>query len=160
MLGKAFLLAGLLVSTGANATTPLNQTGTDPSGTAIDKTTIIDLPTQSTAFNFIGSLDAVGSLITNQSPGTTFGLYLDDVLLKDISSFQALAGNVYQFEFLNLAAGDYSFRFNINGNEANRAYTFTSTITAITPVPEPESISLMMFGIGIAGFMARRRKTA
>lgn len=37
MLGKAFLLAGLLVSTGANATTPLNQTGTDPSGAAIDK---------------------------------------------------------------------------------------------------------------------------
>lgn len=163
MLGKAFLLAGLLVSFGANATatvTTLNQIGVDQPGADIAKTTIINLPTQSTAFNFVGSLDLVGSLMTNQSPGTTFGLYLGNDLIQGLTSFDALPGNVYSFEFLNLAAGDYSLRFNVNGNPANRAYSFTSTITSITPVPEPESYAMMFAGLALVGAVAKRRKQA
>ena len=159
MLGKAFLIAGLLVSTGANAAiATLNQSGVDQSGASLAKTTIIDLPTQATGFDFSGALDGVGSVQSNQSPGTEFGLYLGGTLLKDISFFTVdTTNNIYSFSFINLAAGDYSFRFNINGNAASRAYSFASTIT---PVPEPESLSLMMFGIGIAGLIARRKKSA
>lgn len=163
MLGKAFLLGGLLVSLGANATTAtLNQSGTDINGASVDKTTIISLPTQTTVFDFAGVLDTVGSVQDNQNPGAEFGLYLGDTLIKDISFFTVdTTNNIYSFSFLNLAAGDYSFRFNINGNVASRAYTFNSTITPVTvPVPEPESLSLLMAGLGIAGLMARRKKSA
>lgn len=156
MLEKALFLAiGLTAAIGANATVALDYSGIDPTGASIGKTTIFNLPTQTTAFNFEGELDAVGSVQTNQNPGAEFGLYLGDTLLKDISYFNVdTTNNIYSFTFLNLSAGDYSFRFNINGNVAARAYTFTSTIT---PVPEPENLSLMLFGIGVAGLLSRRR---
>ncbi len=163
MLGKAFLFAGLLVSIGANATTAtLNQSGTDINGASVDKTTIISLPTQATVFDFVGALDAVGSVQNNQNAGAEFGLYLGNNLIKDISYFTVdTTNNIYSFSFLNLAAGDYSFRFNINGNVASRAYSFTSTISPVTtPVPEPESLSLMLAGLGLAGVFAKRRKQA
>jgi hypothetical protein len=157
MLGKAlFLAVSLTASIGANATSiTFDQVGIDPTGASLDKTTIFDLPTQTTGFNFAGQLDAVGSIQNNQNPGAEFGLYLGDTLIKDISNFNVdSTNNIYSFSFLNLSAGDYSFRFNINGNVSARAYTFTSTIT---PVPEMESYSLMMLGLGIIGFIARRK---
>lgn len=157
MLGKALFLAlGLTASIGANATsTTIDHIGIDPTGASIDKTTIFDLPTQTTGFNFIGQLDTVGSIQNNQNPGAEFGLYLGDTLIKDISYFNVdSTNNIYSFSFLNLSAGDYSFRFNINGNVSARAYSFTSTIT---PVPEAERLSLMMLGIGVIGLIARRR---
>jgi hypothetical protein len=157
MFGKALVsVGGLLVSLGVNATTTnFDFSGVEPNGASIDKTTIFELPTQTTGFNFVGALDAVGSIQNNQNPGATFGLYLGDTLVKDISFFNVdTTNNIYSFNFLNLSAGDYSFRFNINGNASARAYTFTSTIT---PVPEPENFSLMMLGIGMIGLLARRK---
>lgn len=159
MRGKAWLVgAGLLASMTANATSlTLDQSGIDPTGASVDKTTIFDLPTQTTSFNFEGELDTVGSVQNNQNPGAEFGLYLGDTLVKKVSDFNVdTTNNVYTFSFLNLAAGDYSLRFNINGNVSARAYTFTSTVT---PVPEPENLSLMLFGIGIM-WMISRRKTS
>lgn len=157
MRGKALLIGvGMLASMAAHATpTTLDHSGIDPTGASVDKTTVFDLPTQTTAFNFEGVLDTVGSVQDNQNPGAEFGLYLGDTLVKDISYFNVDSKtNVYSFSFSNLAAGDYSFRFNINGDVSARAYTFTSTIT---PVPEPESLSLMMLGIGILGVLSRRK---
>jgi len=157
MRGKALLIGlGLLGSMVAHATPiTLDHSGVDPTGASVDKTTIFELPTQTTAFNFEGVLDTVGSVQGNQNPGAEFGLYLGDTLVKDISYFNVdSTNNIYSFSFFNLAAGDYSFRFNINGNVSARAYTFTSTIT---PVPEPESLSLMMLGMGILGLLSRRK---
>ena len=31
------------------------------------------------------------------------------------------------------------------------------SVTAVTPVPEPESYALMLAGLGVLGFMGRRR---
>jgi hypothetical protein len=162
MLGKALLVSGLLASFGANAAVTITQSGTDPNGASVDKTTIITLPTQTTAFDFVGSLDTVGSIQTNKNAGAEFGLYLGSTLVKDITFFTVdTTHNIYSFNFLNLAAGDYTFRFNINGNEASRAYSFTSSITAVTtPVPEPENLGLMVFGVCLMGLIARRKQTA
>lgn len=160
MLRKALILAGLFASVSANAAvTTLDQNGTDPSGATLDKTTIIYLPSQLTAFNFVGSLDAVGSVLQSNNEGAVFGLYLGDSLVKGLSLFTVdTTENIYSFNFTNLAAGDYSFRFNIDGNPASRAYSFASTITTVTtPVPEPESLSLLVMGLGLLGLMTRRK---
>lgn len=160
MLRKALILAGLFVSLSANAAiTTLDQSGTDPNGANLDKTTIIYLPSQGSAFNFEGALDSVGSVLQNNNTGAVFGLYLGDTLVKGLSFFNVdTTKNIYSFNFTNLAAGDYNFRFNIDGNTASRAYSFASTITTVTtPVPEPESLSLLVMGLGLLGLMARRK---
>lgn len=152
MLGKAFLLGGMLVSFGANAAViDFDVNDIDPT----NATTVLQLPSQNGVFNFAGYLNTGGEVQTNQNPGDTFGLYLGSTLLKPLSSFTFDSTNVgYSFDFKNLAAGSYTLRFNINGNATARAFDLTSTIT---PVPEPESFALMAVGLGILGLIARRK---
>jgi hypothetical protein len=56
-----------------------------------------------------------------------------------------------------LAAGNYSFT--VNGTPKSAGASFSGTIE-VTPVPEPESLALAVAGLGVAGFVARRRKSA
>lgn len=56
-----------------------------------------------------------------------------------------------------LAAGTYSFT--VNGTPKSPGASFSGSIE-VTPVPEPESLALAVAGLGVAGFVARRRKSA
>ena len=38
-------------------------------------------------------------------------------------------------------------------------YTIDPTATVTAPVPEPETYALLLAGVGVLGFVARRRKT-
>ncbi|HCU83906.1 MAG TPA: hypothetical protein DGR15_00780, partial [Methylophilus sp.] len=70
--------------------------------------------------------------------------------------FTASAGDVYSFNFTNLAAGDYSLRFNVTGGGS---YALTSTInTVTTPVPEANTYSMIILGLGVMGAVVSRRK--
>lgn len=67
----------------------------------------------------------------------------------------------------HLAAGKYALE--VNGSENRTVDTgfgvirdapdFTARLQ-VTPIPEPETYALMLAGLGLVGFMARRRKRA
>ncbi len=57
--------------------------------------------------------------------------------------------------------------FTTSGGETLKSLTFASSQNAfeaanfsVTPVPEPETYALMLAGLGVLGFVARRRKAA
>jgi len=58
MLKKLLLVSAMAMSMNANALV-LNVSGVDVNGASLDKTTIINLPSQSTIFDFFGSLDLI-----------------------------------------------------------------------------------------------------
>lgn len=158
MLKKLMLVSAMAVSMNAHAVV-FNVTGSDPNGASFDKTTMINLPSQSTVFDFFGSLDLSNKVQASSNPGAEFGLYLNNAgtgtLIKSISDFTASTGDVYNFNFTNLAAGNYSLRFNVTGGGT---YSLTSTVSAITtPVPEAHTYSMLMLGLGMMALAVRRR---
>jgi PEP-CTERM motif len=76
-------------------------------------------------------------------------------------------GNYSGFYLLDLAAPPYSIQVE-NGNGALILSNAPGTggglsnghIYSTTPVPEPETYALMLAGLGLVGFMARRRRQA
>jgi hypothetical protein len=61
--------------------------------------------------------------------------------------------------FSNLAAGTYTLTFSrLGGLFAPNALRVDDVILSVTAVPEPETYALMLAGLGIVGFVARRRR--
>ena len=59
----------------------------------------------------------------------------------------------------NLMAGNYYLQ--VSGNlVGNTAAAFGGAISMAAPVPEPETYGMMLAGLGVLGFLARRRKAA
>jgi len=141
------------------AVTQFSLPGTDQNGVGKNGTEIVDLVDSSVSFNLSGTLDLDGTLQSNQNPKYEFGLYNGETLVKGLSDFNASSGDVYGFNFTNLASGKYSLRFDITGGGK---YTLVGSITPFTtvttPVPEPENMALMLVGLG--AIVARRYKKA
>jgi hypothetical protein len=70
-----------------------------------------------------------------------------------LSSSQAVLGG-FSFSTLGLADG---LMASISENVAQNGLSVT---LALAPVPEPETYAMLLAGLGLLGFMARRRKTA
>ncbi len=68
--------------------------------------------------------------------------------------------------FSGLAAGDYQFTYVARPNPTAEWTPYNDSLNGIftisgvvlNPVPEPETYALMLAGLGVLGFMARRRK--
>ena len=66
--------------------------------------------------------------------------------------------NASTAHFNNLAAGNYFYEvYGYNNGRGNSHVSFSSTF--VNAVPEPETYALMLVGLGVMGFIARRRKT-
>jgi hypothetical protein len=58
---------------------------------------------------------------------------------------------------VTLAAGDYYYAVNALGAPLG-AYAIASATVVAAPVPEPETYAMLLAGLGVVGFLARRRR--
>jgi hypothetical protein len=117
-------------------------------------------PTLFDGVSFSWSLTSAG-----QSGTWTFGadqaVKLDLVIAMHASNHSG----AFLFEDLTLTAdqvqnGTWQIKWVNNGGQ-NPDYSNSSLwVRDVTPVPEPETYALLLAGLGIVGFMARRRKSA
>ena len=101
-------------------------------------------------------------------PGTTPGsVVIQDVLTGTVASannggvFIDFDNTVKNFTFgSGDTSGTFSFFVNDLSITAGQTVAVTGTIMAqVTPVPEPETYALLMAGLGVVGFVGRRRKS-
>jgi hypothetical protein len=101
-----------------------------------------------------------GVVFTNFNSSTLAGFTLDSPSMSQPSPFNATGPRDLNFTG-NLAAGEsaqLSFHLSPFDPGVGNSYTFTITQTpTVSPVPEPESYAMLLAGLGLMGYLARRR---
>ena len=80
-----------------------------------------------------------------------------NTLVTTGTSLQSGAIDVWTVTSAGLEAGNYYLQVNGDLN-SNGSAAFGGAMSLTTPVPEPETYALMLGGLGVLGFLARRRK--
>lgn len=131
----------------------MTGTGTGTSGTGTGTT--------GTGMN---SLDAIISSISRTADT---GLAITGLSLYNSAGTLVSSGkmldqgtvDVWTISGNNLASGNYYLQ--VTGNlVGNTGAAFGGAISMAAPVPEPETYGMMLAGLGVLGFLARRRKAA
>jgi hypothetical protein len=103
-------------------------------------------------------LDFTGLSLYRVGGGTGTGGTAGDTLVTSGTSLQSGNVDVWTLSSDNLAAGNYYML--VSGNlVSNTAASFGGAVM-MAPVPEPETYGMMLAGLGVLGFLARRRKQA
>jgi hypothetical protein len=79
-------------------------------------------------------------------------------LVSSGRSLQSGAIDVWTLTSNSLAAGDYYVQ--VNGSLVSNTSAAFGGAVMLAPVPEPETYGMMLAGLGVLGFLARRRKAA
>jgi hypothetical protein len=85
---------------------------------------------------------------------------LDTTVLTATSNASSTGSNAgFDFWTYSVAGLDrsVSHTITVKGKQLNSTGSFTGTVTAT--VPEPETYAMMLAGLGVLGFLARRRKS-
>jgi len=103
-------------------------------------------------------LDISGLSLYRVGGGTGTGGTGMDTLVTSGTQVNKGAMDVWSVSGSNLSAGDYYLL--VSGNMvSNTAASFGGAVM-LAPVPEPETYGMMLAGLGVLGFLARRRKQA
>lgn len=78
----------------------------------------------------------------------TMGQLLETGMVGEGGSFSLISSGIADLKFNNNSSGDGSWLFDVTRLQAT-----------VSAVPEPESYAMMLGGLGLLGFMSRRRKT-
>jgi hypothetical protein len=93
--------------------------------------------------------------------GTGTGGTGADTLVTAGNSLQTGAMDVWTLSSDNLTAGNYYVL--VSGNlvsDTSASFGGAVMLSPMAPVPEPETYGMMLAGLGVLGFLARRRKPA
>lgn len=115
--------------------------------------------TTATASNFTVAFD-LAERTNFGTTGQVVGVSLDG---KAISQFDVSAANGWaaeSFGALNVGAGVHTLTFTgLNPKNESDTTGFIDNVSVIAaPVPEPETYAMMLAGLGLLGFVSRRRK--
>jgi len=107
------------------------------------------------------NLDAIISSISRTADTgldiTGLALYgASNNLISSGSSLSSGAMDVWTLSSNNLAAGNYYIQ--VSGNMVSNTGASFGGAVMLAPVPEPETYGMMLGGLGLLGFLARRRK--
>lgn len=138
-LGSAHALPALSLNLGA-----------DPNNALVAGFAIGGSATTTYNFSLSTASDLSGALL-GVGPITMSSIVLSGGSLLSPSSY-ALPDSG-SFLFTGLGLGSYSLAFSYNTSLVGG---FVGTVSA-TPVPEPQSLALALAGIGVVGFLLRRR---
>jgi hypothetical protein len=111
------------------------------------------------------TLDAIVSSISRTaSTGldiTGLSLYsaTGNTLISSGTQLQSGTIDVWTLSSNSLSAGDYYLAVSGNLVSADAA-SFGGAVSLAAPVPEPETYGMMLAGLGVVGFLARRRNKA
>jgi hypothetical protein len=80
----------------------------------------------------------------------------DNTLISSGTSLHSGATDVWTLSGNSLSAGNYYVQ--VSGNMVSDTSGSFGGAMMLAPVPEPETYGMMLAGLGLVGFMARRRK--
>jgi hypothetical protein len=103
-------------------------------------------------------LDISGLSLYRVGGGTGTGGTLGDTLVSSGTSLHSGEMDVWTLSSDSLAAGDYYVL--VSGNMVSDTSASFGGAVMLAPVPEPETYGMMLAGLGVLGFLARRRKQA
>jgi hypothetical protein len=103
-------------------------------------------------------LDISGLSLYRVGGGTGTGGTAGDTLVSSGTSLHSGEMDVWTLSSDNLAAGDYYVL--VSGNLVSDTSASFGGAVMLAPVPEPETYGMMLAGLGVLGFLARRRKQA
>lgn len=102
-------------------------------------------------------LDVTGLALYGMGTGTGTGTSASGNLIANGTMMKSGAIDVWTLSTANLAAGNYYLQ--VSGNMVSTTSgSFGGALQMAAPVPEPETYGMMLGGLGLLGFLARRRK--
>lgn len=109
------------------------------------------------SFSVLSSSDLVGTISGTSFKNFTlsaFDLYTSSNTLVSTGSFDNLAGKA-SVGFISDSGLTGNYYLLVSGTTSGGTYNGN---ISLSPVPEPESYAMMLAGLGLMGFVARRRR--